>query len=48
MKLIIPAAGKGERARPQSENTPKPLLNLEDGRTLLGRPGVPGLPVEVA
>lgn len=35
MKLIILAAGKGERLMPLTRNTPKSMLLLEDGRTLL-------------
>lgn len=35
MKLIILAAGKGERLMPLTRNTPKPLLNLGSGLTLL-------------
>ena len=35
MKLIILAAGKGERLWPLTKNTPKPLLDLGNGNTLL-------------
>lgn len=35
MKLIILAAGKGERLMPFTRNTPKCLLELADGHTLL-------------
>jgi choline kinase len=35
MKLIILAAGKGERLMPLTRNTPKPLLDLGNGYTLL-------------
>ena len=35
MKMIILAAGKGERLWPLTKNTPKPLLNLGKGNTLL-------------
>lgn len=35
MKIIILAAGKGERLMPLTRNTPKPLLVLGDGKTLL-------------
>lgn len=37
MKLIILAAGKGERLHPLTKNTPKPLLDLGDGVTILER-----------
>ena len=35
MKLIILAAGKGERLWPLTKNTPKPLLSIGEGATLL-------------
>ena len=35
MKAIILAAGKGERLMPLTSNTPKSLLELENGTTLL-------------
>ena len=35
MKIIILAAGKGERLMPLTKNTPKPLLDMGDGTTLL-------------
>lgn len=35
MKIIILAAGKGERLLPLTRNTPKPLLDLSNGNTLL-------------
>lgn len=35
MKMIILAAGKGERLYPLTKNTPKPLLDLGDGTTIL-------------
>lgn len=35
MKLIILAAGKGERLMPLTRNTPKPLLDMGNGYTLL-------------
>lgn len=35
MKIIILAAGKGERLMPLTRNTPKPLLDMGNGRTLL-------------
>jgi len=35
MKIIILAAGKGERLRPLTLNTPKPLLDLGNGLTLI-------------
>lgn len=35
MKIIILAAGKGERLMPLTRNTPKPLLDVGNGHTLL-------------
>ncbi len=35
MKIIVLAAGKGERLMPLTKNTPKPLLDLGNGNTLL-------------
>ena len=35
MKIIILAAGKGERLYPLTKNTPKPLIDLGNGETLL-------------
>ena len=35
MKLIVLAAGRGERLMPLTKNTPKPLLDLGNGNTLL-------------
>ncbi len=35
MRIIILAAGKGERLLPLTRNTPKPLLDMGNGRTLL-------------
>jgi len=35
MKIIILAAGKGERLMPLTRNTPKSLLDMGNGRTLL-------------
>ena len=35
MKIIILAAGKGQRLYPLTKNTPKPLIDLGDGETLL-------------
>lgn len=35
MKLIILAAGKGERLWPLTRNTPKPLIEVSEGTTLL-------------
>jgi len=35
VKLIILAAGKGERLYPLTRNTPKPLLDMGNGKTLL-------------
>ncbi len=37
MKLIILAAGKGERLWPLTRNTPKSLIDLGDGTTILER-----------
>lgn len=37
MKIIILAAGKGERLFPLTKNTPKPLIDLGNGETLLER-----------
>ena len=37
MKIIILAAGKGTRAFPLTKNTPKPLLDIGNGVTLLER-----------
>ncbi len=37
MNLFILAAGKGERLWPLTKNTPKSLLDLGDGTTLLNR-----------
>ncbi len=37
MKVIILAAGKGERLLPLTKDTPKALLHLWDGSTILGR-----------
>lgn len=37
MKLFILAAGKGSRLWPLTKNTPKSLLDLGDGTTLLDR-----------
>ena len=37
MKIIILAAGKGERLYPLTKNTPKPLIDLGNGETLLER-----------
>ena len=34
VKVIVLAAGKGERIMPLTRNTPKPLLDLGYGRTL--------------
>lgn len=34
MKIIILAAGRGERLMPLTQNTPKPLLDLGNGKTL--------------
>ncbi len=35
MRAIIVAAGKGERLYPLTKNTPKPLLHVKGGPTLL-------------
>jgi L-glutamine-phosphate cytidylyltransferase len=35
MKIVILAAGKGERLMPLTRNTPKPLLDMGNGSTLL-------------
>jgi len=35
MRIIVLAAGKGERLMPLTRNTPKPLLNITDEKTLL-------------
>jgi len=35
MKILILAAGKGERLYPLTKNTPKPLIDLGDGETIL-------------
>lgn len=35
MKIIILAAGKGERLMPLTQNTPKPLLDMGNGTTLI-------------
>lgn len=35
MKIVILAAGKGERLYPLTRNTPKPLLDMGNGKTLL-------------
>lgn len=35
MRLIILAAGRGERLMPLTRNTPKPLLDMGNGNTLL-------------
>lgn len=35
MKIIVLAAGKGERLMPLTRNTPKPLLDMGNGKTLL-------------
>jgi len=35
MKIIILAAGKGTRLMPLTRNTPKPLIDIGDGMTLL-------------
>lgn len=37
MKIIILAAGRGTRLMPLTRNTPKPLIDLGDGYTLLER-----------
>ena len=37
MKIIILAAGRGERLYPLTKNTPKPLIDLGNGETLLER-----------
>jgi L-glutamine-phosphate cytidylyltransferase len=35
MKIIILAAGRGERLMPLTQNTPKPLIDIGNGNTLL-------------
>ena len=35
MRIIVLAAGKGERLMPLTRNTPKPLLDLGNGKTLI-------------
>jgi choline kinase len=35
MKIIILAAGRGERLMPLTQNTPKPLIDVGNGNTLL-------------
>jgi choline kinase len=35
MKIIILAAGRGERLMPLTQNTPKPLIDIGNGKTLL-------------
>jgi len=35
MKIVILAAGKGERLMPLTQNTPKPLLDMGNGNTLI-------------
>ena len=35
MKMIILAAGRGERLMPLTQNTPKPLIDMGNGNTLL-------------
>jgi len=35
MKIIILSAGKGSRLTPLTDSTPKPLLQLDNGKTLL-------------
>lgn len=35
MKIIILAAGRGERLMPLTQNTPKPLIDMGNGNTLL-------------
>ncbi len=35
MKIIILAAGRGERLMPLTQNTPKPLIDMGNGKTLL-------------
>ena len=37
MQIIILAAGKGSRLMPLTKNKPKPLVELEDGRSILER-----------
>lgn len=37
MKMIVLAAGKGSRLRPLTENRPKPLVELVDGKSILER-----------
>jgi len=35
MKIVILAAGRGQRLMPLTQNTPKPLLDMGNGKTLL-------------